>query len=250
MNTITITAFDIAQMIDHSLLNPKFTRQEVEAGCRLAAEYECITVCVKPCDVSLAFGILKDTKVLTTSVIGFPHGSNLTEIKVQEALRAVEQGCREVDMVMNIGRFLSGDYSLVQDDIEAVSEAVHGHKVILKVILENAYLAADQIKKACEICAAAKADFTKTSTGYAPYGARIADLKIMRASTPLSMQVKAAGGVRQLEDALAVRAVGTSRFGCTTTEKMIKEAREREERGELIVPAPENVQELAYLRQS
>jgi deoxyribose-phosphate aldolase len=245
-----ITAGDIAQMIDHSLLNPKFTRQEIEAGCRLAAEYQCITVCVKPCDVGLAYGILKDSKVITTSVIGFPHGSNITEIKVLEAKRAVEEGCGEVDMVMNIGRFLSGDYDLVRDDIAAVCEEVHKAGAILKVILENAYLSEEQIIKACGICAGVKADFTKTATGYAPYGARIQDLKIMRANTPPSMRVKAAGGVRQLDDALAVRAVGTARFGCTTTAAMIQEAREREERGELIVPMPEEVQELAYLRQA
>ena len=245
-----ITALEIAKMIDHSLLNPRFTRQEVEAGCRLAAEYECITVCVKPCDVSLAFGILKNTGVLTTSVIGFPHGSNLTEIKTLETRRAIEEGCREVDMVMNIGRFLSGDYNLAQDDIAAVCEEAHRGKALLKVILENAYLTADQIKKACEICAGAGADFVKTSTGYAPYGARIADLQIMRASTPPAMQVKAAGGVRLLDDALAVRAVGVTRFGCTTTGAMIAEAREREARGELVVPAAEDVRELAYLRQS
>jgi deoxyribose-phosphate aldolase len=245
-----ITAFDIAQMIDHSLLNPKFTRQEVEAGCLLAAEYQCITVCVKPCDVALAYGLLKNSKVITTSVIGFPHGSNLTGIKVLEARQAIEEGCGEVDMVMNIGRFLSGDYALVEDDIAAVSEEAHKGKAILKVILENAYLSEEQIIKACGLCVAAKADFTKTSTGYAPYGARIQDLKIMRANTPLSMQVKAAGGVRQLDDALAVRAVGVTRFGCTTTPVMIKDAREREGRGELIVPAPEDVEELLYLRTS
>ena len=242
-----ITAYDIAQMIDHSLLNPKFTRQEVEAGCRLAEEYQCKTVCVKPCDVKLSYGILKNTGVMTTSVIGFPHGSNVTEIKVLETRKAIEEGCAEVDMVMNIGRFLSGDYNLVLDDITAVCEETHKGKAVLKVILENAYLSEEQIKKACEICTAAKADFTKTSTGYAPYGARIQDLKIMRANTPPSMQVKAAGGVRQLDDALAVRAVGVTRFGCTTTADMIKEARQREERGELVVPSPENVLELAYL---
>ncbi|MDR2159325.1 MAG: deoxyribose-phosphate aldolase [Treponema sp.] len=244
----TITALDIAKMIDHSLLNPKFTRQEVEAGCRLAKEYECVTVCVKPCDVALARDILKDSGVVTTTVVGFPHGSNLTEIKTLETRRAIEEGCGEVDMVMNIGRFLSGDYDLVQDDIQAVCEEARRAGALVKVIFENAYLTAEQIKKACEIATAAKVDFTKTSTGYAPYGARIADLRIMRANTPPGMQVKAAGGVRQLDDALAVRAVGVSRFGCTTTEKMIKEAREREARGELIVPAAGEVQELAYLR--
>jgi deoxyribose-phosphate aldolase len=244
----TITALDIAKMIDHSLLNPKFTRQEVEAGCRLAKEYECVTVCVKPCDVALAWGILKDSGVVTTTVVGFPHGSNLTEIKVLETRRAVEGGCGEVDMVMNIGRFLSGDYGLVQEDIQAVCEEARRAGALIKVIFENAYLTAEQIKKACELATAAGVDFTKTSTGYAPYGARIADLRIMRANTPPEMRVKAAGGVRQLDDALAVRAVGASRFGCTTTEKMIKEAREREARGELIVPDASGVQELAYLR--
>jgi len=244
----TITALDVAKMIDHSLLNPKFTRQEVEAGCLLAKKYECITVCVKPCDVELACGILKDSGVVTTSVIGFPHGSNITEVKVLEARRAIEQGCGEIDMVMNIGRFLSGDYDLVLDDIRAVTGEAHKSGALIKVILENAYLTAEQIKKACELCVAAGVDFTKTATGYAPYGARIADLRIMRANTPPSMQVKAAGGVRTLDDALAVRAVGVSRFGCTATEKMILEAREREAKGELIVPDPSQVQELAYLR--
>ena len=245
-----ITARDIAQMIDHSLLNPKFTRQEIEVGCRLAAEYQCITVCVKPCDVQLSYSLLKDSGVITTSVIDFPHGSNVTKIKVLETRQAIEQGCGEVDMVMNIGRFLSGDYDLVLNDIAEVCEEAHRGKAILKVILENAYLTEEQIKKACEICTAAKADFTKTSSGYAPYGARIQDLRIMRANTPPSMQVKAAGGVRQLDDALAVRAVGVTRFGCTTTANMIQEARQREERGELVVPAPEDVLELTYLRQA
>jgi deoxyribose-phosphate aldolase len=243
-----ITALDVAKMIDHSLLNPKFSRQEVEAGCRLAKEYDCATVCVKPCDVTLAYGILQGSAVVTTSVIGFPHGSNITEIKALEAKRAIEQGCGEIDMVMNIGRFLSGDYDLVLDDIRAVTEEAHKSKVLIKVILENAYLTADQIKKACELCVQAGVDFTKTSTGYAPYGARIEDLKIMRANTPPRMQVKAAGGVRLLDDALAVRAVGVIRFGCTTTEKMVKEAREREAKGDLIVPKAEDVQELAYLK--
>lgn len=243
-----ITAHDIAKMIDHSLLNPKFTRQEVEAGCRLAAEYDVATVCVKPCDVELAYAILKDTDVLTTTVIGFPHGSNLTAVKVLETELAIQQGCKEVDVVMNIGRFLSGDYELVAQDLAAVVAAAHAKGVIVKVILENAYLSEEQIKKACELCVAAGADFTKTSTGYAPSGAKISDLRIMRASTPPTMQVKAAGGVRQLDDALAVRAVGVSRFGCTTTAKMVDEARQREATGELVVPEAADVGELAYLQ--
>lgn len=243
-----ITARDIAKMIDHSLLNPKFTRQEVEAGCLLAKEYDCATVCVKPCDVELAYSILKDTDVLTTTVIGFPHGSNLTEVKVCEAKLAIAQGCREIDVVINIGRFLSGDYALVRRDIEAVVEEAHKSGVIVKVILENAYLTTEQITKACQICTEAKADFVKTSTGYATSGAKIADLKNMRASIAPDMQVKAAGGVRQLDDALAVRAVGTTRFGCTTTAAMLEEAKKREAAGTLVLPDADSVEELAYLR--
>lgn len=243
-----ITAHDIAKMIDHSLLNPKFTRQEVEAGCILAKKYDCATVCVKPCDVELAYSILKDTDVLTTTVIGFPHGSNLTEVKVHEAKLAIAQGCKEIDVVMNIGRFLSGDYVLVQQDIKAVVEEAHISGVVVKVILENAYLTPEQITKACQICTEAKADFVKTSTGYAPSGAKIADLKNMRANISPDMQVKAAGGVRQLEDALAVRAVGTTRFGCTTTADMIEDAKKREAAGTLVLPDADSVEELAYLR--
>lgn len=242
-----ITAHDIAKMIDHSLLNPIFTRQQVAEGCELAKQYDVATVCVKPCDVELAYAILKDTDVLTTTVIGFPHGSNLTEIKVAETEKAISQGCKEVDVVMNIGRFLSGDYDLVQQDIAAVVEAAHANGVVVKVILENAYLNEEQVKKACELCVAAGADFTKTSTGYAPSGAKISDLRIMRATTPPTMQVKAAGGVRQLDDALAVRAVGVTRFGCTTTAAMLADAKEREAKGELVVPNGDQVGELAYL---
>lgn len=242
-----ITAHDIAKMIDHSLLKPQMTRQEVEAGCLLAKKYDCATVCVKPCDVELAYSILKDTDVLTTTVVGFPHGSNLTEMKVAEAKKAIEQGCQEIDVVMNIGRFLSGDYELAQSDITAVIRLAHDHDVAVKVILENAYLSPEQIEKACELCVAAKADFTKTSTGYAPSGASIRDLRMMRAATPATMQVKAAGGVRTLSDALAVRAVGVTRFGCTTTAQMLADAAELEAKGELIVPEANSVTELAYL---
>lgn len=242
-----ITTHDIAKMIDHSLLNPTFTRQQVEEGCKLAAQYHVATVCVKPCDVELAYAILKDTDVLTTTVIGFPHGSNLTQCKVEETKLAIQQGCKEVDVVMNIGRFLSGEYELVQKDIAAVVQVARQKNVLVKVILENAYLTPEQIQKACELCVAAGADFTKTSTGYAPSGAKISDLRIMRAATPSSMQVKAAGGVRQLEDALAVRAVGVTRFGCTTTAVMLEEAQRREAEGTLIVPEASEVGELAYL---
>jgi deoxyribose-phosphate aldolase len=242
-----ITAHDIAQMIDHSLLNPKLTRQETEDGCRLALAYNCASVCVKPCDVTTAVEILRGSNVLVTTVIGFPHGSNLTEVKVFEAERAINQGCVEIDMVQNIGRLLSGDYSLVEADIRAVVETAHRQNVIVKIIFENAYLTDEQKIKVCQFCATAGADYTKTATGYAPTGATIHDLKLMRSNTPPHMRVKAAGGVRQLSDALAVRAVGVSRFGCTTTAKMLDLAKDLEKKRELIVPDLDSVKELQYL---
>lgn len=233
---VKVSVKDIAKMIDHSLLNPIFTLEEIKNGCKLAKEYDCATVCVRPCDVPLAMEILKDSDVKVTTVIGFPHGSNMTETKVFETKLAIEQGCKEIDMVINIGMMLSGEYEYVMEDIKAVVNAAHEKGVIVKVILENAYLKDDQIKKACELCVQAGADFTKTSTGYAPSGATIHDLKIMRANTPLNMQVKAAGGVRKLEDALLVRAVGGTRFGCTRTKEMLEEAKIREATGTLILP--------------
>lgn len=239
-----VTAMDIAKMIDHSLLRPDMTRQEVADGCELAKKYDCATVCVKPCDVELAYGILKDTDVLTTTVIGFPHGSNLTEIKVKEAELAIDQGCKEIDMVLNIGRLKSGDGDLVENDIKQVCDYAHSRGVIVKVILENAYLTDDEKVKACQLAEKAGADFVKTSTGYAKTGATIPDLKLMRATCSPKVQVKAAGGVRTIEGALAVRAVGTTRFGCTTTAKMLDDAKRMEQDGTLVLPDPDAVIEL------
>ena len=231
-----VTANDIAMMIDHSLLNPKFTLDEVRAGCELAREYGTVTVCVRPTDVLLAREILKGCHTKVTTVIGFPHGSNLTEVKALEAKLAIEQGCEEIDVVLNIGELLSGEYEAVERDIKAVVDVAHASNVLVKVILENAYLTDEQKIEACKICARAGADFTKTSTGYAPSGATIHDLKLMRANTPARMQVKAAGGVRKLDDALLVRAVGGTRFGCTRTKEMLEDARAREAAGTLALP--------------
>ena len=231
-----ITARDIAQMIDLSLLNPTFTTQEVIDGCNLAKEYNVVSVCVRPCDVELAKSILDGTDTLVTTVIGFPHGDHLTETKVYETLKAIEQGCVEVDVVQNIGWTLSGQYDLVEADLKAVVEAAHAKGVKVKVIFENAYLNDEQKIKLCEICARVGADFTKTATGYAPSGATVHDLKLMRANTPDRMQVKAAGGVRSLDAALIVKAVGASRFGCTRTRTIMEEAIKRENEGTLVLP--------------
>lgn len=231
-----VTARDISKMIDHSLLKPEMTRQEVVEGCLLAKQYDCATVCVKPCDVELAREVLKGSDVLVTTVIGFPHGHHLTEVKVMEAEIAMSQGCQELDLVLNIGRLKSGDYDLVEKDIRLVCEAAHRRGVIVKVILENYYLTDEEKVKACEICEKAGADFVKTSTGYAKGGATIHDLKIMRRTCSQRVRVKAAGGVRTLDAALAVRAVGGVRFGCTATKKIVEDARQREKEGTLKIP--------------
>lgn len=238
-----VTAKEIAKMIDHSLLKPEMTRQQVIEGCLLAKQYDCATVCVKPCDVEIAREVLRGSDVLVTTVIGFPHGHHLTEVKVLEAEIAISQGCEELDVVLNIGRLKSGDYDLVEKDLRAVCDASHRRGVIVKVILENAYLTDEEKIKACQICERAGADYVKTSTGYAKGGATIHDLKLMRKYTSSKVKVKAAGGVRTLDAALAVRAVGTVRFGCTTTQKIVEDARQREKEGTLKIP--DSVQELS-----
>ncbi|WP_312642029.1 deoxyribose-phosphate aldolase [Hydrogenoanaerobacterium sp.] len=229
-----LTAKDIAGMIDHSLLNPSFTTQQILEGCQIAREYDCVSVCVRPADVALAKKALEGSNVLTTTVIGFPHGSNKTSVKVFETEEAIKDGAVELDMVMNIGRFLSGEYDFVEEDIRAVCDAAHKHEgVEVKVILETAYLTAEQVEIASKLADKAGCDYVKTSTGYAPGGATPTNLKIMRAATRPSVRIKAAGGVRTLDAALVVRKCGGSRFGCTATKTIMEDAYQREKDGSL-----------------
>lgn len=241
----SVTAQEIADMIDVSLLNPTFTMDTIEDGCKTAMDYRCVSVCLRPADVRFAANILKGSDVKVTTVVGFPHGSNETDTKVFETLQAIEHGCVEVDVVLNIGRLLSGDLDYVQKDLHAVVSAAHAKKALVKVIFENAYLTDEQKLLACRICTDVGADYTKTSTGYAPGGATVRDLKLMRANTPSSMRVKAAGGVRTLDDALIVRAVGASRFGCTRTATIMEDAYKREAAGTLVLPIITGDTELA-----
>lgn len=234
--TEKVTAYDIAQMIDHSLLKPDMTRQIVVEQCKVAHDYECATVCVKPCDVEVAMEALKDSPCKVTTVIGFPHGSNLTEVKVLEAKLAIEQGCQEIDMVLNIDRLKSGDYDLVEADVKAVCDEAKKAGVLVKVIFENFYLTDDEKIKACKLCERAGADWVKTATGYAGGGATVEDLQLMRKHTSESVQIKAAGGVRTLDSALTVRKIGCTRFGATATIKIVDEARKREQEGTLCLP--------------
>lgn len=226
-----ITAKDIAKMIDHSLLKPQLTEKEIIEGCELAREYETISVCVRPCDIKLAADLLIDSSVKVTTVVGFPHGSNETETKVLESKIAMESGAVELDMVMNIGKFLSGEFDYVKKDIKAVVDLAHERGVLVKVILENCFLEPSQIEKACQLCEDAGADFVKTSTGFGTGGATIEDLRLMRKSVGSAVQVKAAGGVRTLDAALAVRKAGATRFGATATMVIMDEAIKREAKG-------------------
>ena len=214
-------------MIDHSLLKPEMDTKTVKKGLEIARKYETASVCVKPCDLKLAGEALAGTDVQLSTVIGFPHGSNRTEVKVYEAQLAMDDGAAELDMVLNIGRLCSGQDDYVREDIRAVVEAAHARGVIVKVILENAYLNQEQKIRACRLCAEAGADYTKTSTGYAPSGATLDDLHLMRENTPERMKVKAAGGVRTLDAVLKCREAGCTRCGATATVAILEEAHKR-----------------------
>jgi deoxyribose-phosphate aldolase len=212
-----VTYNDIAAMIDHSLLKPTLTDREIREGCELAAKYRVASVCVRPSDVILAKDTLKDTGVLVTTVIGFPHGTTTTAAKVAEAIEAIDNGAVELDMVLNIGKLKSKNYEYVKKDIEAVTDAAHSRKVLVKVIFENCYLSDDEIIEACKICNEAGVDFVKTSTGYGTGGAEDKDIKLMRKYADRGIQIKAAGGVRTLERAIEIKELGCTRFGCTAT---------------------------------
>lgn len=212
----TLTYEQVAKTIDHSLLRPELTVQEVAAGCELALRYHTASVCVKPCDVALAARILAGSDVAVGTVIGFPHGSNATATKVFEARLALEQGAVELDMVINIGWLRSGHDEAALADIRAVVAAAE-ERALIKVILENAYLTDDEKARASRMVEAAGAQFVKTSTGFAPSGATIPDLQLMRRSVSPAIQVKAAGGVRTLDALIDVMRVGVTRIGATAT---------------------------------
>jgi deoxyribose-phosphate aldolase len=208
-------------MIDHSLLGPTLTVAEVEAGCEQAARLQVASVCARPCDVVLASRLLAGTGVLVGTVVGFPHGATTTPAKVEETRVAVEQGAREIDMVLTISRLRSGDLPAVEADIRAVVEAAAGSPV--KVILENAYLTDAEKVAGCLAAERAGAAFVKTSTGFAPTGATVADVRLMRATVAPSVEVKAAGGIRTLDAVLDLLAAGATRFGSTATATILDE---------------------------
>lgn len=221
----TPTYLDYAKMIDHSLLQPTMTDAEMDAGCQLAREYQVASVCIKPYYVARCFELLQGSDVLTSTVIGFPHGGHVTPIKVAESARAIDDGAVELDMVVNIGKVLSKDWTYVAADIKAVVDAAHARKAIVKVIFENCFLEDAHKIELCKICGDVGADFVKTSTGYGATGAVDEDLKLMRKHSPAHVKVKAAGGVRTFDRMDAVRAIGVSRVGATATKVILDGAK-------------------------
>ncbi len=221
------TYSDIAKMIDHSLLNPTLKQDDLEQGISLALTYDVASVCILPYALRGCADRLAGSNVKASTTIGFPHGGHTTAIKEAEAKQALADGGEELDMVVNISQVLSGNWAYVCDDIRAVVEVVHASGQKVKVIFENCYLTDDQKIRLCEISAELGADWVKTSTGYGTGGATHADLRLMRAHTPESVQVKAAGGVRDLDALLAVRAIGASRVGATRTATMLDDCRKR-----------------------
>jgi deoxyribose-phosphate aldolase len=223
----TLTERDIAKTIDHSLLRPELDDAFFEDGCRLAAEYDVASVCVRPADVTRAAVLLHDTDVAVGTVVGFPHGGQPTATKVFEARQALDDGATELDMVIQIGALRSGRDDDVRSDIAAVVDVAHAAGAIVKVIFENAYLTDNEKIRACHLAEAAGADFVKTSTGFAPGGATHDDLRLMRANTSPHVRIKAAGGVRTLDALLEVMALGVTRVGATATKTIIDDFRAR-----------------------
>jgi deoxyribose-phosphate aldolase len=223
----TVTERQLAKAIDHSLLRPELDDAFVEAGCRLAADYDVASVCVRPADVKRATAILDGTDVAVGTVIGFPHGSSTTAAKVFEARDALANGATELDMVVQIGALRSGRNQDVRDDVAAVVRVAHEAGAIVKVILENAYLTDEEKERGSRLAEAAGADFVKTSTGFAPSGATHEDLALMRRTVSDRVGVKAAGGVRTLDDLIAVMNLGVTRIGATQTKTILDDFRAR-----------------------
>jgi deoxyribose-phosphate aldolase len=229
---------EVSKMIDHSLLHPTMTDDDLRAGCELALQYDAASVCIKPYAVTMAAEILRGSDVLVCTVIGFPHGNSTINIKVAETRQACKDGATEIDMVVNIGKVLSEDWRYVKREIAAIQRECVKHGAILKVIFENDFLPKDKHKiKLCKICSAVGVAFVKTSTGYGYVkqadgsynykGATEHDVKLMRANCPPSVQIKGAGGIRNLDDMLKYRAWGVTRIGATATVAIVEEAKKR-----------------------
>ncbi len=230
---MALTPRDIASMLDHSTLQPWLTEEDIRHGCEIALKYGTASVCARPCDVPILAEMLDGSEVKVCTVIGFPHGTNETAIKLAEAQMALAQGCEELDMVLNIGKLKAGDYDYVGEEIRVIASAAHEAGAIVKVILETCYLTEEEKITACHLSEKAGADFVKTSTGYGSAGCTIEDLKLMRAHVSSRVRVKGSGGIRDLDTVLAAREAGASRCGVSATEKIMAEAEKRFAEGTL-----------------
>ena len=219
--------FDIAKMIDHSLLNPALTVPELEEGCQLALRYDVASVCIVPYYVARCAQLLAGSTVQPSTTIGFPHGDHTTAVKLDEVRQALKDRATELDMVINISQARSGNWDYVEREIRLLTQATHAGRAKIKVIFENAYLDDDAKIRLCEICGDIGVDWVKTSTGYAPSGATLADLVLMRRYSPPEVQIKAAGGIRTLDALLEVRGLGVTRVGATRTAEILNACRER-----------------------
>ena len=229
---------ELAGMIDHALLHPTMTDAEMRAGCELAHRYTVASVCIKPYAVKFAVEALQGSQVAVGTVIGFPHGSNSTAVKCAETVQACREGATEIDVVINIGKALGNDWAYIESELREITNETHAHGALLKVIFETDFLSDDATKiRLCEICDQVGADFVKTSTGFGfvrqadgqfnTVGATAHDLALMRANTSAKMQVKASGGIRNLDALIATRDLGTTRCGTSATSQILDEYRRR-----------------------
>jgi len=227
MSTADFTYEQIAKMIDHSLLNPVLTTAELEAGCELAAQFNTASVCILPYYTARSHELLAGTTVYTSTTIGFPHGGHRTNVKLFEAEQALTDGAEELDAVINISKAKSGDWEYIEEELGSLTNLTHAAGARIKVIFENFYLADDEKIRLCRICGDVGADWVKTSTGYAGGGATLEDLVLMRKHAPPHVQVKAAGGVRDLDTLLKVRSLGVTRVGSTRTAQQLNDCKVR-----------------------
>jgi deoxyribose-phosphate aldolase len=213
---------EVAATIDHAVLKPELTDADLEQHAAMCIEEGVFSMCVKPCDVKAAVSLLGESPVKVSCVLSFPHGADTTATKVFQAQQAIDDGVDEIDMVMNIGKFMSGDFDYVKNDIQAVVELAHQHQVLVKVIQESGYLTNDQIAEACELSYQAGADFVKTSTGFGPGSATPESIEVMVKTVGDKMQVKASGGIRSWDEAVAYLEQGADRLGVGSTAAVLR----------------------------
>ena len=213
---------DVSATIDHAVLKPNQTEQDVRENAELCRKLGVASMCVRPCDVKLAAELLKGSAVMTSCVLSFPHGDDTTETKVFQAKQAIQDGVQEIDMVMNVGQFLAGNYAFVRSDIKAVTDIAHKHGVVVKVIQESCYLTLEEVAKACELSLEGGADFVKTSTGFGPSSATPEIIETMVKTVGGKMGIKASGGIRTWDQAVGYLEQGATRLGIGATQAVLE----------------------------